>query len=810
MAEKNVLKLVYPQAGGVNAVLDITKINQTAADLTKRVEWLESGSRQFALKDYSQPENQGEMVVGVYYQVAFNEANEWVPPDDHGAPSADVHHFDVYMKASDGTVSFISRQYTQANLQNVAYTNKLAVFEAGIQKATPGVFADLGANDLVAKGELDPVLAQINTDLDKVTNVIGENAENAALITVDNQFQKNQTLLGNSDGATGEQAQIAHKLKQYKHADGTFADGATTSFKAGGLYYDNAGTQLGQNMLSGNATAITNTMSVNNADASQSASIEIKFERGTGKFTATAPSTAEDAVGQEIVTADWATQKIGEIENNLQDATDTQRGFVKLSDAVNSDLDAPTGKTAATPKAVKTVNDALLAVTNVIGVNAENAALINKANVFAESQTIKGKDNTADESASLNFQASTFKNADNTFTGAQTAAKLATNLTAGDDNSVISTVEHTVDATNRGLNLAVVDDAQAHHGITITSDHAGTTTEIKLTDSTPSTAVGKEIVTADFVASKIGDLDPDHVAYINKNNQFTENQTLVGKLTGTVEDAALIGKSANYDHLAKTFDNNVTEATTVLTAQDKNAVEFGAVGVTATSTTVMAALKINDAAGTADAGWISIQRDTTSNKVRTHAPTPDIADVNKNEIVTAGFLNKALTGEEEPSPGQPTISDVLQDLKNVAYKNKENVFTETNTFQTGDATLTIGGDGIAAVDDADLVLGSGTTTLTISATGNITRPEMLPDAGDDEIVTKKYVDDKVAANATPDATTDVKGKVELATDEELKAGTDGVVPTAKQVKAALDAKIVVTSDELQATEPGVLYIIVEP
>lgn len=806
MAEKNILKIVCPGTNGVNAVLDITKLTQTSEDLKKRIEYLESGSRQFALKDYSQPENQGEMVTGVYYYVAFDEANTFLPPDEHGNPTGDIHHFDIYMKGDDGTVTFISRQYTQSNLQNVAYTNKLAIFEAGIQKKTVGDYDSLANEDLVAKGEVDVKLAGINADIDRITNVIGENAENAALITVDNQFQKNQTLLGNSDGATGEQAQIAHKLKQYKHADGTFADGTTTSFKAGGLYYDNAGTQLGQNALIGNASAISNTMSVNNADASQSASIEIKFERGTSKFTATAPSTAEDAVGQEIVTADWATQKIGEVEANLQDATDVQRGFVKLSDAVNSDLDAPTGKTAATPKAVKTVNDALLAVTSVIGTNAENAALINKANVFAESQTIAGKDNGTTETASLNFQAKTFKNADNLFTGAQTSATLATNLTAGDDNSVISTVEHTVDATNRGLNLAVVDDAQARHGITITSDHAGTTTSINLTDSTPGTAVGKEIVTADFVASKIGDLDPDHVAYTNKNNQFTENQTLVGKLTGTAEDAKLIGKSANYDHAAKTFDNSVTKVTTILSAQDKNAVEYGAIGVSATATAVQAAIRVNDAAGTAEAGSINISRDTATNKIRTSAPTPDIADVEKQEIVTAGLLAKALTGDEDGD-----LETVLPQLQNIAYVNKANTFTETNTFVTGDSSVTIGGAGISTGDDdSDLVLGAGTNDITISPDGHFTRSEMPVDAGNTEVTTKKYVDDQIIANATPDATTDVKGKVELATDNEVATGVDGVVPTAKQVKAALDAKIVVTADELQATQAGVLYLVIEP
>ena len=65
------------------------------------------------------------------------------------------------------------------------------------------------------------------------------------------------------------------------------------------------------------------------------------------------------------------------------------------------------------------------------------------------------------------------------------------------------------------------------------------------------------------------------------------------------------------------------------------------------------------------------------------------------------------------------------------------------------------------------------------------------------------------ANATPDATTDVKGKVELATDDEVENGTDGVVPTAKQVRDAIDAKIQTITDETNATKIGVLYFLVD-
>ena len=801
MAEKNVLKIVCPGANGVNAVLDITKLTEVSDNLKQRIEWLESGSRQFALKDYSQPENQGEMVAGVYYYVAFDQVNTFLPPDEHGNPTGDIHHFDIYMKGNDGTVTFISRQYTQSNLQNVAYTNKLAIFEAGIQKKTVGDYDSLTANDLVAKGEVDVKLAGINADLDKITNVIGENAENAALINKENTFQFKQNI-ALTKNATKETSSLKGLSAHFDRATATFDDDTTET--AFGVFLDDKnGETLGGLKTSARADEIDTNLYVQNSDGSAQGSIKVTYNKTANTFTATAPSTADGAVGQEIVTADWANKKIGSIEDSLQDATDVQRGFVKLSDAINSDLDAPTGKTAATPKAVKTVNDALTAVTTVIGANAENAALVNKNNTFTKGQTLQLEDGGTTESSSIVAQSAHYQHSTSTFDPDYVSAGYTTELKDKDDR-VVASVGLGTEGQNTKSYLSVSNkDGSQTQSIKI-EFNSGTDTFTGYAPSTPSTAVGTEIVTADFVATKIGNLDPEHVAYTNKNNQFIESQTIVGKLTGTNDVSSIVGKSTNYDQAAKTFDNSVTNVDVNITGTDKNGVAFGSLGTSADATRVQTSLVVKDAAGTADAGSISISRDTTSNKVRTFAPTPDIADVEKQEIVTAGLLAKALTGDENGD-----LETVLPQLQNIAYVNKANNFTETNTFVTGDSSLTLNGEGVSVDADSDLVLGAGTANVTLSPDNHFTRPEMPGDAGDTEVTTKKYVDEKIAANATPDATTEVKGKVELATDNEVATGADGVVPTAKQVKAALDAKIVVTTDPLQATQAGVLYLIIE-
>ena len=78
---------------------------------------------------------------------------------------------------------------------------------------------------------------------------------------------------------------------------------------------------------------------------------------------------AQRLVEDEAAAREAADKKLGEqITGHVTEtATDTKSSHVFLSDEVNSDLNAATGKTAATPKAVKTVNDALIAAESAFG-----------------------------------------------------------------------------------------------------------------------------------------------------------------------------------------------------------------------------------------------------------------------------------------------------------------------------------------------------------------------------------------------------------------------------------------------------------
>lgn len=112
-----------------------------------------------------------------------------------------------------------------------------------------------------------------------------------------------------------------------------------------------------QEIYSEGTTGDTLKVGIKDADGAKS---EITFGNdGTIKRTAipTVPEVEPD--DNEVATVKYVKDKADEINANiedyLKDATDVQKGVVVLSDSTDSDLDASTGHTAATPKAVKDV-----------------------------------------------------------------------------------------------------------------------------------------------------------------------------------------------------------------------------------------------------------------------------------------------------------------------------------------------------------------------------------------------------------------------------------------------------------------------
>lgn len=331
------------------------------------------------------------------------------------------------------------------------------------------------------------------------------------------------------------------------------------------------------------------------------------------------------------------------------------------------------------------------------------------------------------------------------------------------------------------------------------------------------------------------------VAFVNKANQFTEAQTVVGKSDGTSEVATVIGKSAVFDVTAKTIDGGLGGASAELRGVDKNNIRYAGIGVGATAADVKAQLSVLNAAGNAVAGTITVKRNLADDKVTATAPTPDMASATKDEIVTVGFLNKALTGSEEPEPDGPTISEVLQELQNVAYVNKANSFTAAQTIAmdnavisgkaagltytsgasasnvgTGDLTFqaqdnagaVYGSLKMHAGTDANsvaLAIGDGTNALKLQEVAGVitaTAPSTASGATGAEIATADFVLSKIKdPTQIVAATADNAGVIELATNEEALAGTDAVRAI---TPASLAHTLQPIKDELANVESGVV------
>lgn len=331
------------------------------------------------------------------------------------------------------------------------------------------------------------------------------------------------------------------------------------------------------------------------------------------------------------------------------------------------------------------------------------------------------------------------------------------------------------------------------------------------------------------------------VAFVNKANQFTEAQTVVGKSDGTNDNSFVIGKSTTFDVTAKTVDGGLAGTQVKLAGTDKNNIEYAKVVVGGSAANVSANLIVMDAAGTNVAGGIGLSRDLNTNKVTATAPLADITTATKNEIVTVGFLNKALTGSEEPEPDGPTIGEVMQELQNVAYVNKANSFTAAQTIAmdnavisgkaagltytagasasnvgTGDLTFqaqdnagkVYGSLKLHAGADANsvaLAIGDGTNALKLQEVAGVitaTAPSTATTATGAEIATADFVLSKIKdPTQIIAATTDNSGVVELATNEEALAGTDAVRVVTPASLAHVLAPI---KEELEAVESGVV------
>lgn len=176
---KKIKELAITDKNGNVGYIDLTEIDSNKTEinsLQNRVKALEDGDFQYADKDYSNPENYSDMIIGTYYMVPFNKNNEYVSID-----SEDLHHFDVLVRTSrTEDPKKIRTQYVQANIKDVAYTNKDNTFTgdnnfSGSLKAskfsTDAVTKDVTTTDLESSKSVTVELNQTDfTETDSEGN----------------------------------------------------------------------------------------------------------------------------------------------------------------------------------------------------------------------------------------------------------------------------------------------------------------------------------------------------------------------------------------------------------------------------------------------------------------------------------------------------------------------------------------------------------------------------------------------------------------------------------------------------------------
>lgn len=642
------------------------------------------------------------------------------------------------------TAKFVNDKFTEVqDTLTPATAEKL-----GVVKLSDTASADLDA--ATGGTAVSPkALHATEQKLKAVTDVVGQAAENAALKTAANEFAETQTI-ALKKSATTEGNNLVFKTKEYKHLDGTFADGAT-AVDTGIKVTDNTGASMGGLSVKSAAGKSSVSVGVNNADGSKAGEVKVEYDRTAGTFVATAPDTPDGASGSEIVTAKWVKARLDGVQDSLVDATDTKRGLTLLSDAVDSGLAAADGKTAATPKAVKTVKDALDAVTTKIGASAENVALKNAENTFTKTQTfdanvvindiVVGQDNYRNDTrnTSLILKNSTMGQ---TALESEEGAVSAISFTDAADKvrgGITARQEYGAMVPTLGLYLGTPTDSY-YDGITLKHDFANAGKVIATAPETSANASGNEIATAKFVNDKVGNLDPTHVAYTDKDNYFTSSQTIVASTSAQKSQAGISNRFDKFDHATGSFDGGLTAASARFSASDKNGKSFGDISINANNTSNSVALEVATNGGAAKS--IALVHDRTSDTIKATAPSTD-AGASGSEIATADFV---LAKKAEVAAALKQVTDVVgQNAENAALINKTNTFAEPQKIQSDGKTLNLGGNGVSlsnAADDA-LVLGAGfeasKAEIIIAANGSITRTELPKDPDEFEIATVGYV-----------------------------------------------------------------------
>ena len=324
MAEQKIKKLIFPNGSDI-AVFDIENLESTVdADLSEinsRLDALESGSRQFAFADYTQTANQEEMTQLVYYYVPFTSDGTFVQLGSDGKPTSDaeIAYFVVMFKSSDDTVSQVTIQYTNGNLEGVAYTaadNEFTgsnTFSGTISKSSSGTFDSLGSEELVTKAEVQEKLTELESEISDIT-IDSATTEAQGIIEIATQ----EEALAGTDS---ERAITPATLKAYVDD-----------------FADDVATQSGDNAFTGTNTFTTGESTVTISGTGVTASSDdsdLVLGSGTTQVTIssdgsiTRTSMPDEAGDTELVTKGYVDSALSNV--SVDQATETTAGIIRIA-----------------------------------------------------------------------------------------------------------------------------------------------------------------------------------------------------------------------------------------------------------------------------------------------------------------------------------------------------------------------------------------------------------------------------------------------------------------------------------------------
>lgn len=375
-------------------------------------------------------------------------------------------------------------------------------------------------------------LTQIDVNkqgLQQVTDVVGVNAENVALINKGNLFATPQSL-AQVKSSTNNSAELNSYISTFDRATATFEDDSTDAKLAVSLK-DKAGADIAQVVTSASATENKASLVVNNKDGSAQGKLDVTFD-GTS-FKATAPSTVDHTSQQEIATKDYVDQEIADVEGNLHDATDTQHGLVTLSDAIDGTENAATGRKAATPLAVKSAVDKMTADLEAVK---GHVAYTDTSNTFTKPQLIASEVADNAEKTFVNFRLGQFKLSDGTFVDGTTTSsntKLATFDSEGHEVASFAT-----DATATQVKSAITtsnanNSAKGEIAVTFNrgDNNFKATAPSALDHST-----AQEIATTDWVNQQVSSATPQATTDVAGKVELATNEEAA---TGTDTERAI-------------------------------------------------------------------------------------------------------------------------------------------------------------------------------------------------------------------------------------------------------------------------------